>query len=89
MLSYDEAKRRQNIARHGIDFSECDAIFDAPMLTEEDDRAAYGECRYRSLGLLVGRVVVLVWTERDDATRLISCRYGDKNEIFRYFKAFF
>ncbi len=58
------------------------------MLTEEDARDTYGEQRLRSLGWLDGRVVVLVWTEREAGPHLISCRHGDKYETKRYFKAF-
>lgn len=89
MVTYDEAKRKANIAKHeGIDLALCECIFDSPMLTQEDARGAYGEQRLRSLGWLHDRVVVLVWTERDSGPHLISCRYGDKHETKLYFKTF-
>ena len=56
-----------------------------PMLTREDNRLPYGEKRLKSLGLLRGRVVSLVWTERDDGAHLISCRYGERYEAREYF----
>ncbi|MDR0480526.1 MAG: BrnT family toxin [Gallionellaceae bacterium] len=86
MITWDEAKRLRNIKDHGIDLAECESIFDAPIYTEEDARAAYGEKRLESLGLLNGRVVVLIWTERATGAHLISCRYGEKYEIHKYFK---
>jgi uncharacterized DUF497 family protein len=86
MITYDEAKRRSNLARHGIDLADCGLVFDAPIFTEEDDRLPYGELRLKSLGLLDARVVVLIWTEREDGPRLISCRHGDRDETRRYFK---
>lgn len=88
MISFDESKRQSNLAKHGIDFSDCAAVFDAPMLTREDDRHAYGEQRLQSLCWLHGRVAVLVWTERADGPHVISCRYADKHETRIYFKAF-
>ncbi len=88
MITWDEPKRLRNIRDHGLDFAGCEAIFDGPMLTDEDARAAYGEQRLKSLGWLRGRVVVLVWTERAAGPHLISCRYGDKHETQRYFNAF-
>ncbi|WP_295434885.1 BrnT family toxin [uncultured Thiodictyon sp.] len=88
MITWDEPKRLRNIRDHGLDFAGCEAIFDGPMLTDEDVRAAYGEQRLKSLGWLCGRVVVLVWTERAAGPHLISCRYGDKHETQRYFDAF-
>jgi len=87
-LSYDPAKRRSNWRRHKIDLPECEAAFDAPMLTREDDRQGYGEQRLISLGLVRGRVVVLVWTDREDGPRLISCRKARPHEQEIYFKAF-
>jgi uncharacterized DUF497 family protein len=89
MVTYDENKRRLNLSRHGIDFAECGAIYERPMLTDEDIRDAYGEVRLKSIGWLQGCVVVLIWTERESDTRLISCRYGDKDENSKYFRAFF
>jgi uncharacterized DUF497 family protein len=87
VITYDEAKRRANIQKHGIDFAECGAIFDAPMQTKEDDRLPYGEIRLRSLGLFFARVVVLIWTEREEGPHIISCRWGSKDETKRYFSA--
>jgi uncharacterized DUF497 family protein len=88
MITYDETKRQINLARHGIDFNDCVSVFDLPMLTQEDDCLPYGETRLTSLGILHGRVVVMIWTERDNSARLISCRYGDKDETKHYLKAF-
>jgi len=87
MVTWDENKRSINLKRHGIDLADCERVFDFPMLTREDDRENYGEQRLCSLGLLHGRVVFLVWTERQDGPRAISCRYGDKDETRQYFKA--
>ncbi len=87
MITWDETKRQKNLQLHGIDLAEVECIFDAPMLTVEDTRLYYGEQRLQSLAWFRGRVVFLVWTERDDDARLISCRYGDKNETRAYFKA--
>ena len=86
MMTWDEAKRQANLRKHGIDFAKCEPIFDAPLVTNEDDRDAYGEQRLKSLGWLHGRVVVLIWTEREPGPQVISCRYGDIRETQRYFK---
>lgn len=87
MVTCDDAKRQSNLKKHGIDLTACSAVFDAPMLTEEDRRIAYGETRLRSLGWLHDRVVVLIWVDRPTAPHLISCRYGDKHETQTYFRA--
>lgn len=87
MVTYDEAKRQANIAKHGIDLADVESVFDTPLLTDEDARESYGEQRLKSLCWLGSRVAVLVWTDRDAGPHLISCRYGDKNETQRYFQA--
>lgn len=86
MITWDESKRTLNIQRHGIDFSDLEAIFDYPMLTTEDNREAYGELRLQSLCWYKNRVIFFVWTERGDDIHAISCRYGDKHETRKYFK---
>jgi uncharacterized protein len=88
MISWDEAKRRENLRRHRIDLAELEPVFDAPMVTVEDSRESYGELRLQSLGMWRGRVVFLVWTPRgDDTAHLISCRYADRTQIEDYFSA--
>lgn len=85
MITWDEPKRRINLAKHGLDFFGAEAIFDGPMFTIEDAREDYGEQRLKTLGVLNGRVVVLVWTEREEGPHLISLRYGDKRETQDFF----
>jgi uncharacterized protein len=88
MISWDESKRRENIRKHRIDLAELELIFDAPMITVEDNRESYGELRLQSLGMWRGRVVFLVWTPRDDDTaHLISCRHADRTQVEDYFSA--
>lgn len=86
MISWDEAKRGQNLKKHHIDLAELESAFDYPMVTVEDDREAYGELRLQSLAMWCGRVIFLVWTERQDAAHLISCRYADRSQIQDYFE---
>lgn len=82
---WDEAKRRENVRRHGIDFADVGELFDGFTATMEDGRHAYGEQRWITLGLLSGRVVVVVHTERQDRIRIISVRKATKNEEQLYF----
>ena len=87
MIAWDKTKREKNLKDHGIDLAEVACVFDAPMVTVEDEREQYGEQRLQSLGWFRDRVVFLVWTERNDSARVISCRYGDKYETHTYFEA--
>ena len=87
MISWDEPKRRLNLKKHGIDLAELESAFDGLMVTVEDDRESYGELRLQSLAMWRGRVVFLVWTERQDAAHLISSRYADRSQIEDYFSS--
>ena len=52
-----------------------------------EDTSAEGEQRFISIGLdASGRVVVVVYTRRDDEIRLISARLAKRSEIQAYEK---
>ena len=84
MFTWDESKRKLNLAKHGIDFRDAQAIFEVPLVTAEDAREDYGETRYVALGLLEGIVVSIAYTERGDSVRIISIRKALKHEA-RFF----
>jgi uncharacterized DUF497 family protein len=78
---WDETKARGNLAKHGLSFEDAPVVFAGPTVTFEDDRVDYGEQRFITLGLLVGRVVLVAHTERgEDATRIISMRKANRRE---------
>lgn len=85
-FEWDEDKRLINARKHGIDFVDAVIAFDGDIVTIEDDRFEYGERRFMTLGLLSGRVVVIVHTEREDVTRIISVRKATKHEERNYFE---
>ena len=85
MFTWDEAKRQANITKHGIDFADCETVFDAPLITQEDTREHYAEQRLQSYGLIHGIVVFLVWTEREQDPHLISIRKAKPHEQRYYF----
>jgi uncharacterized protein len=55
--------------------------------TFEDDRFAYGEQRFLTLGLLAGVPVSIVHTESDHEIRVISFRQATRPETQIYFDA--
>ena len=85
MLTWDETKRKLNIKNHGLDFAECDAIWDQFTVTREDIRQDYGEARLVCFGLLAGVAVVMVYTERPRGPHVISLRKAEKHET-RYYR---
>lgn len=84
-FEWDEDKNTINIRLHGIDFADVSTVFNAPMLTDLDDRIDYGEDRWMSIGMLANLTVVIIWTERDPGLiRLISARKANRYERQRY-----
>ena len=59
-------------------------MFSGPIFELEDDRFDYGEKRYITIGLLRGRMVVLVWTPRGEARHIISIRKANEREQARF-----
>lgn len=77
---WDEAKNRTNFAKHGLMFEDAEQVFAGPCVTFEDDRFDYGEMRLLTLGLLAGRLVVIAHAPREEASRIISMRKGNRRE---------
>ncbi|MDM0077275.1 BrnT family toxin [Variovorax sp. J2P1-59] len=84
LIQFDTAKRDKTLAERGLDFARCGEVFAGPVLTQQDDRAEYGEARFMSFGLLDGRHVVVVWTPRGEARRVISMRNANDREIAKH-----
>lgn len=84
LIEFDSAKREQTLIDRGLDFADAPKLFSGKHFTLADDRADYGEQRYISVGKLVGRIVVLIWTPRGEVRRIISMRYANEREKTRY-----
>jgi uncharacterized DUF497 family protein len=84
-FKWDEAKRRANLAKHGFDFADAKQVFDGVTVEFPDDREDYGEERFITLGLLEGRVVVLVNVLLEDGIRIISMRKANRYEQELFF----
>jgi uncharacterized DUF497 family protein len=81
IYEWDEAKNRSNFAKHGLDFADAEHVLTGPCVTFVDSRFDYGERRLITLGLLVGRVVVIAHAPRvEDTTRIISMRKANRRE---------
>ena len=85
-FEWDEAKRRANIRKHGIDFAVIEKVLNSATATIKDERFDYGERRLQTLGLLNGEVVAITHTETDEVIRVISFRKATKHEEETYFK---
>ena len=85
-FTWDEAKRKANIAKHGLDFADAARVFAGPMVLFEDDRSDYGEQRMIGIGLLDYLVVLIVHVEDDETIHIISMRKADSDETDIYYQ---
>ena len=81
VITYDEAKRKINLRTHGVDLALLASFFDGALLTRQDQRAAYHEFRFQSVGWFNGEMLFVVWTPRDDDwPHVISARKAERHE---------
>lgn len=86
MYEWDDAKNRSNQHKHGLPFELTVVLFDGPTLEWEDSRI-YDEERWIAVGEVNGRVVVCVYTWREDRRRIISLRRATKSETRDYYES--
>ena len=84
-FTWSERKRDINLKEHGLDFIDAPRVFEGLTFSYEDDRFAYGEQRFITLGLLAGVPVSIAHTESDDEIRIISFRKATGREARRFF----
>jgi len=86
-FEWDEEKNALNQVKHGIGFEEAQEIFKGPVYAQPDTRHDYGENREISMGVLAdSATLVVVHTDRNDITRLISARKANKRERIIYYE---
>jgi uncharacterized DUF497 family protein len=87
-FEWDEAKRRSNLEKHGIDFQRARRVFDGrPRLDLASSRGE--EERTLSVAILDSRVISTTWTCRgDDTIRIISVRRARREEERQYRQIF-
>ena len=85
MFLWDEAKRRSNLEKHGLDFKEAHLVYDDPdKLTYDSSRS--GERRRMDLAFAIvkGRLLTRIYTQRGDDVRVISFRPASREEREQY-----
>ncbi len=85
-FEWDEKKEQINIRKHGIDFKTASHVFLDERRIEYYDEAhsSVGEDRFITIGS-ARKVMVIVYTEREDALRIISARLATKKERRIYY----
>jgi uncharacterized DUF497 family protein len=82
----DPAKDKTNVAIHGVSFDEAATVFGDPLAaTIPDPVHSQDEARSVTIGIAAsGRLLIVVHTDRGDATRLISAREATRAERRAY-----
>ena len=75
-FEWDEEKAAANLADHKVSFDEAKTVFDDLLYVDfYDPDHSYDEHRYLIVGKSQqGRLLIVSYTERGDAVRLISAR---------------
>ena len=82
MFEWDARKAEANFEKHKIDFLDVIEIFESPHLTVRSRYEA--EPRLVSIGPIGGRLVTVIWTQRNEIRRIISARSARSAERRAY-----
>lgn len=85
-FEWDDEKAFQNKRKHRVSFSEASTAFGDPLhLSMPDPDHSQSEKRFILLGRsFTGRLVVTVFTDRGETTRIISARLASRSERITY-----
>jgi len=87
MTTWSEAKRRSNLAKHGVDLVIAERFDFVTAIIIEDESEAYGEQREVAIGWIDDALYVYVYTLRDDEDHAISLRRANPKERRWYAEA--
>lgn len=83
-ISFDPIKRALALADRGLDFARAGEVFAGPVFEAEDERFEYPEPRFSTIGLLDGRMVVVIWCGVEGGRRVISMRKANDREQTKF-----
>jgi len=82
---WDPKKAASNLEKHGVDFADAVGVFEDEWALTIKEEYVTGEQRFVTLGMdFLGRVLVVVYTYRNDDIRLISARAATRGERRAY-----
>lgn len=85
MYVWDEAKRKSNLQKHGLDFKDAHLVYENPQkCTYQSSRDDEPRLMDIALAVFKGRVLTLVYTQRGADVRIISFRNASREERKRY-----
>ena len=75
-------KAEENLKKHGVSFNEAEAAFEDFYAVEEldEEHSTKEETRFKMLAMSGEKVLVVVYTMRDENYRIISAREAENYE---------
>ena len=84
-IEFDPVKAKTNLRKHGVSFAHAEQALRDPMALTIEDPDARGEQRFVTLGSdALGRVLVVIHTQREERTRLSFARKASRGEADQY-----
>ena len=83
-FEFDPTKDATNRDKHGLSLERTNDFEFITAAISQDTRYEYAEPRVRALGLIAGRVHVLIFTPRGDCVRVMSLRKANSREVNEY-----
>jgi uncharacterized protein len=84
---WDEAKRKSNLKKHGLDFRDAYLVYDNPAkCTYTTDREAEPRWMDIAMAVVEGKLLTLIYTYRGEDVRIISFRVASREEREQYEK---
>jgi len=84
-FDWDDSKAKSNLARHRVPFDYATRVFLDPQFVAFDaNRERDQEVRRKAVGVIEGKLFVVVYTERDGVRRIISARRANVMEQKAY-----
>jgi len=85
-IVWDPEKAKRNYQKHKVHFADAESVLYDTMALTMEDQDIDGEKRFVTIGTAsTGRIVIVVYTYRDNSIRLISARKATASER-RYYE---
>jgi len=87
-FQWDNGNSDKNLIRHNVENWECEQVFfNRPLLVLDDPKHSVSEKRWAAFGKTdTDRLLVIMFTERNDLIRIISARDMNKKERKFYYE---
>jgi len=84
-FQFDPEKAKNNTKKHNVSFADAESVFYDDLAIHQEDLDSESETRFIAIGMgSADQVLVIIYTQRGDAIRLISARKATRSEVKYY-----